>query len=347
MKWFKNRKWYVHYASAGEESVSDCDVHVTIPFTRSPLSFRNISAYFKLKKLIDREKYDIIHAHTPTGGAIARLAARRARKNGTRVMYTAHGFHFYKSAPLLNWLIYYPIEKSLSRLTDDLITINSEDYDIAHKKFHAKRVYKINGVGTDLKRFLPVSPTTKQALRETHNYSKDDFIIICVAELNKNKNQRFLLEALAQSSKTNWRLLLGGDGVLAKQYKQLVTEMRLTDQVEFLGYQRDLRQLYQLSDVIVSASIREGLGLGIIEGMACGIPAVCSNNRGHREIITNGKNGWLFDIADKDSFLTILDDLSRDKILAQEIAAQGLQRARDFSLKKSLATMQQIYTLKS
>jgi glycosyltransferase EpsD len=81
----------------------------------------------KLKNIIADNDYDIIHCHTPVGGALARIAARNYRKRGTKVIYTAHGFHFFEGSPVKNWILYYPLEKWLSRFTDVLITLNSEE----------------------------------------------------------------------------------------------------------------------------------------------------------------------------------------------------------------------------
>lgn len=345
MRWFKGQGWTVDYASAGEETVQDCDTHFTIPLARSPLSLRNLTAFFRLRRIIKKGNYAIIHAHTPTGGVITRLAARQARKHGTQVLYTAHGFHFFRGAPLLNWLVYYPIEKLCSYLTDDLITINTEDYALAQKKFHAERTHHIAGVGVDLARFHSVSPKQKQTLRQKHGYSPDDFILIYVAELNKNKNQPWLFHALQKSSNPHLRLLLVGHGDLASAYKQQVKDLGLSDRVDFLGYRQDVEELYQLSDVVVSASVREGLGLNLIEGMACGLPIICSDNRGHRDIVTNGRNGWRIDLADDQAFVDHVEQLANDRALCYEIGITNAAEAEMFSLPHAIKTMEAIYRL--
>ena len=163
-----------------------------VPFSRSPYSPSNIKAYFALKKIIDENSYDVIHCNTPMGAVITRLAALGARKRGTKVVYTAHGFHFYKGAPRINKILFYPVEKILSRCTDALITINSEDYNAAlDHNFKAKKIYHINGVGVDLSRFHSVSPDKKLALREQYGYSDDDFIMIYPADFCERKNQKY------------------------------------------------------------------------------------------------------------------------------------------------------------
>lgn len=142
---FKDLGWQVDVASHGDKELPFCDKHYEIPIKRSPANIENLKAYKELKKIIRENKYDIIHCHTPMGGMLARLAARSQRKYGTKVLYTAHGFHFYKGAPKINWLIYYPIELTMSYLTDCLITINDEDFEFSKRHLKAKKTEKVNG----------------------------------------------------------------------------------------------------------------------------------------------------------------------------------------------------------
>lgn len=136
MQWFKQQGWQVDYASAGEENVLDCDNQFTISIARSPFSFKNFAAFRQLKKMLEENQYQVLHCHTPMGGVIGRLAAQKLHKEGKiKVIYTAHGFHFYKGAPLINWLLYFPMEKYLARCTDVIVTINEEDYERARKSF--------------------------------------------------------------------------------------------------------------------------------------------------------------------------------------------------------------------
>lgn len=158
MRWFKEQGWRVDYASAGEEEVKDCDNQYTISIVRSPFSLKNFKAYRQLKKILSENHYDILHCHTPMGAVVARLAGKAFRKNGLKIIYTAHGFHFYKGAPILNWIMFYPVEKWFSKYTDVLVCINEEDYELAmRKKFKAKKIVKIDGVGVNLEKYNPLS----------------------------------------------------------------------------------------------------------------------------------------------------------------------------------------------
>lgn len=288
MRWFKDNGYEVHYASAGEIEVLGCDRHFKIPFERNPFRINNLRSIQQLKKIIDSESYDIIHTHTPMGGVVTRLAAIDARKKGTRVIYTAHGFHFYKGAPLLNWLAYYPIEKIMSKFTDTIITINKEDFELAKKKFKTDISY-VNGVGIDFKQFSPISDASKDKTKLRYGYSKDKIIISCIAEFTKNKNQEFLVKAFKELVKNhkNARLLLvgniGSDNNI-KRWKKIINENNLEDYVELLGYRNDVKEIVRLSDIIVLASAREGLPASLIEAVACGKPVVCTDIRGDRDI---------------------------------------------------------------
>lgn len=159
MRWCKEQGWIVDYASPADESVTECNHFYDIEMPRSPLKFfRILKSIKELKKILNENQYDILHCHTPVGSVVARLAAKSLRKKGKiKVIYTAHGFHFYKGAPLLNWILYYPVEKILSNWTDILILINEEDYELAVKKhFKAKNIVKIDGVGVNLEKFKPL-----------------------------------------------------------------------------------------------------------------------------------------------------------------------------------------------
>ena len=203
MRMLRKDDWEVHYASMGEEEILDADKSFIVSFTRNPFTISNIRAYKQLKQIIDRENYDIIHTHTPVGSVVTRLAARRARKRGTRVIYTAHGFHFFTGAPLLNWLIYYPVERLMARHTDTLITINCEDYKRAKRAFKTDVRY-VPGVGVDPERFKPrLTKKQRNDLRRSLGLKPDDFVMIYPAELNKNKNQTMLIAAMEKLTATN------------------------------------------------------------------------------------------------------------------------------------------------
>ncbi len=317
----------------------------TIPFSRSPLNKSNITAYKQLKKLVEEGNYDIVHTHTPNASAAVRLACRKLRKKkGLKVYYTAHGFHFYKGAPLLNWMIYYPIEKLCSRWTDVLITINEEDYERAKSNMHAKRTEIIPGVGVDLERFQNAE-VDRNAVRAELGIDADAKVLIYIAELNRNKNQTSLLDMMAELNKVRQDvvLLLVGAGAMKDRLIKKAERLGIAHKVIFTGFRKDISQLLKASDVCVPSSIREGFGLNIIEAMACGVPVVAYDNRGHRTIIKDGENGFIVPHgahrAMAEKILFLLDD----SILIREIAAQASNDALQYSTECSVAAMRLIY----
>ncbi len=252
-------------------------------------------------KVDEEEKFDIIHCHTPMGSVVTRLASKHARKAyGTRVIYTAHGFHFYKGAPKINWLFFYPVEKYLSKYTDDLITINNEDYELAIKKFKAKRTHYVPGVGVDPKKFdFELSQEERHELRKSLGIKDDDIVLIYVAELNKNKNQIMAIKAMEKLIVENskYKLLLVGKDSYNGEYQRLVQELKLENNVIFTGYRKDVPKLMKISDIAISTSLREGLPVNLIEATMCGLPIVATNCRGNRDI-----SKILVDIDNVDEF---------------------------------------------
>jgi len=296
LKLFKEKGYEVHVATNGDESIPYCDVKHVIPFERSPLKLNNLRAIVKLKKIIEKEKFEIIHCHTPMGSVVTRLASMKARKNGTRVIYTAHGFHFFKGASKVNWLIFYPIEKLLSRYTDVLITINQEDYDLAKEKFHAKQTELVYGVGVDSNKFnFEMPEEEKEKLRKQVGVGSKDFVMICIGELNDNKNQIMQIEAVRELVKNNKniKLLLAGDGDKKEFLQEKIKEYGLQDNVKLLGYRKDIPRLLKIANLALSTSKREGLPVNVIEALTVGIPVIGTNCRGTRDLIKENLNGYI------------------------------------------------------
>ena len=289
LKWFKEQGYEVHVATNGDEKIPYCDVKHKITFERSPLKINNIKAIFKLKKIIEKEKFQIIHTHTPMGSVVTRLAAKNARKKyKTRVIYTAHGFHFFKGAPLINWIVFYPIEKYLSKYTDCLITINEEDYNLAKAKFKAKKIELVNGVGVDENKFdFKMSDEEKHELRQNLGLKDNDFVIIYVAELSKRKNQGMLIKTvkkLIDEGKDNIKVILPGIDSRNGYYQEMTKKLEIEKNIKFLGYRKDIPKLLKISNLYVSTAKQEGLPVNIIEAMFSGLPIIATDCRGNRDV---------------------------------------------------------------
>ncbi|WML45828.1 glycosyltransferase family 4 protein [Neobacillus sp. PS3-40] len=348
LKWFKEQGWEVHIVASGELELPFVDKKYTIPIQRSPFNKMNILAYKELKSIIDQNQYKIIHCHTPMGGVLTRLAARAARKTGTKVIYTAHGFHFCKGAPLLNWLLYYPIEKVLSRFTDCLITINQEDFNLAKKhRFKAEIIKHVHGVGVNTEIFKPVDENHRNMFRKSLGYAPNDFLMFYAAEFNKNKNQKLLIESLAliKDEIPNAKLLLAGEGPLLQECSDLARKLNLENMIDFLGYRNDIDELLKISDIAVASSLREGLPVNIMEAMSSGLPVVANDNRGHRELIENNINGWII-YNNSDILSEKIQVLEKNDELKRNLGAQGRNViVTKYSIQKILEEKRNIYRL--
>lgn len=326
--------------------LSDIDNVYEVPFSRSPYSFSNVKAYFALKKVIDNGNYDAVHCHTPMGAVVTRLAAKRMRKKGLKVIYTAHGFHFYNGASKKNWLLFYTVEKYLSKYTDVLITINEEDYNCASNgNFKAGKIYKIHGVGVDVDKFTPLATNEKAKLRKSFGFSENDFLIIYPADFCYRKNQAMLLKAFARVSKKypNARLLLCGLGTESDELKSLAGSLGAGSGVSFLGYRRDINELVGMSDVSVSSSRQEGLPVNIIEAMAMGNAVVATNVRGNNDLVKDGENGFLVESDNSEQMSQRLIQLIENRELLEKFGNKGYSEVKKYSVENVNRELKEIY----
>ena len=320
-----------------------CEIH-NVEFQRSPLKKDNYKAYMKIQKIIKKERYELIHTHTPIASFLVRLACKSFN---IEVLYTAHGFHFMKGAPLKNWLLYYPMEMLAARWTDGIITINEEDYYLAKKlklrKFDS--VYKVNGVGIDMNKYRPASNTEKHELRRKYGYKDDDFLLIYAAELNNNKHQDLLISAIniLKDRIPNLKLLLAGVGTLEGKYRNQVNNLRITQYVDFLGDCKDVQKLLRISDIGVSSSKREGLPVNVMEAMATGLPLVVTDCRGNRDLVHDGENGYVVGVDDLEGYAQVIEKLYKSKELRKEFGSKSLQLVKNYSLENVIKKMDEIY----
>lgn len=280
-------------------------IHVPIP--RKITDVKGISkSITQVKKMCDENHYNLLHCHSPIGSVVARLAARNARKRGTKVIYTAHGFHFYKGAPKKNWILFYPVEKICSRWTDVLITINKEDYAFAKKHMNAGRVEYIPGVGVDTKKFQ-LENFDKDRKRKELGILDDDFFILSVGELNQNKNQEVIVRAIAKLNNPKIHYFIAGKGDKADYLKELAKKLNVN--LHLLGYRTDIVELLNTADVYAFPSYREGLSVALMEAMSAGLPCVVSKIRGNVDLIEDGKGGYLCSPNDVEGFVFAINEL--------------------------------------
>ena len=346
MRWFKEQGWQVDNASPGIET-GNVDMQYDICIERTPFSLNNIKAIFQLKRIIEREKYNIIHVHTPMGSVIGRLASLSAKKKyQTKIIYTAHGFHFFSGAPLLNWLVYYPIEKLLAKYTDILVTINNEDYQRAiFSKLSHGAIYQIAGVGVDLSRFHPISELDILKKRAELGLKPDDFVALYTAQFIHRKNHSFLIESLPYvlENVPNFKLIFAGSGETLEDCKKLANVLGVEKSICFLGARSDIPQLCGMSDIHISASKQEGLAINNIEAMATGCPLIISNIRGHRDVCVHGRNGYLYNLDNPQDFCYYIVKIAQNKKLQSEIGANNIKDAYKFSVEREVNEMAKIY----
>ena len=343
VKDMRNDSWTVDALAAGVLENDKCmetfDCCYPIEWSRRPSDLSRMpAAYKRVQRIVLEQDYDIVHVHTPIASAVTRLALRNIKKEkNIKVIYTAHGFHFYKGAPLINWLVYYPIERFLSRYTDVLITINKEDYARA-QKFHAAKVEYVPGVGIDISKIQAVA-VNRKAKRLELGIPEEAFLFISVGELNKNKNHETAIRALSKFQTDEIYYVIAGEGPLHCHLQNLINELGVSGKVRLLGYRTDIIELLKISDCFIFPSLREGLPVALMEAMAAGLPVVCSKIRGNTDLIEDGVTGYLFENSNIDSLQSAIS-----KALADTLSTVMLfSKINHFSQEKVLSQMKRIY----
>lgn len=320
-----------------KNKLKDMDVNChQIDFARSVKHiWQNFKAYRQVLKLMLANRYAFIHCHSPIGGVCGRLAGR---KTHTKVIYTAHGFHFYKGAPLLNWIIYYPIENFLSRYTDVLITINKEDYAIAKNKMYAKKTKYIPGVGIDVEKIQNIKVDRNKKRKEL-GIPQDAIVLLSVGELSKRKNHEIVIKALAKLMDINIVYVICGKGPLKEYLTRLAEQLNVNKKVFFMGFRSDIIEICKASDVFIFPSLQEGLPVSLMEAVTCNLPIICSNIRGNSDLVANYHDVYLISPYDIDG---IVDSLHY--ILTEGTHAyRQEQNISDIDIRNVMKLMQQIY----
>jgi glycosyltransferase involved in cell wall biosynthesis len=316
-------------------------------------------AYKQLKNEVEKNQYQIVHTQSPIGGVICRLACRKARKlYGTKVIYAAHGFHFFKGAPLKNRLIFYNVEKYCSKFTDLLITINKEDYDNA-KKFKAKQVAYIPGAGVDTHKFV-ASDDARTKVRRELGIDDDTIVLLSVGELIHRKNHAEVLRALKimkdngtlltpdsderVQPKYKIKYLIAGRGKIQNELEETIKHLGLQDYVQLLGFRRDVADVFAASDIYVFPSHQEGLPVALMEAMSVGMPVVCSRIRGNTDLISDGEGGYLFDSRNAKSLVAALNKaLVDNETKRAQMGEINVETMREFDKEKVNEVMKQLY----
>lgn len=346
IKMLKENGYFVDVACSGIDKVPYCDNQFKMCYKRNPVTIKTILGIFQLHNILKKENYDILHCNTPTGGVVARCAVMGLKKKPF-LIYAAHGFHFYKGASIKNWIIYFPVEWLLSYKTDLLLVINNEDLKNAKKyKMGMKSIKLIPGMGVDQKRFEgKVDDYVKNQYIKQLELPQNEPVFIYVAEIIENKNQKVLVDALnsVRNKIGKGILLLVGPEHDGGKLKEYVKNKELSRWVKFTGWRSDIKELFAISDICVASSIREGLGLNIVEAQMAGVPVIASDNRGHREIIKDGYNGFLVEHDNEMQFADKMIELVNNSVLREKLIYNGKITSVKYSLNNSVNSIKNIY----
>ena len=302
--------------------------------SRSPIKLNNIEAAGELKKIIKQKKFDTVFCHEPVGGVLGRIVGHKYK---CKVIYMVHGFHFFTNAPLINWMIFYNVEKILAKFTDLLITINDEDYRRACK-FKTRRAIKVNGVGIDTKKFTS-NIATNVELRNEYNIPKEAYVLLSVGELSTRKNHITIIKALKKLNNKNIFYFIAGDGEKKGVLFRLIKKLGLEKNVIMLGYRTDISRLCNFADIFIMPSLQEGLSVALMEAMGCEKPVIASKIRGNVDLIVEGSGGYLSPCMDVDSYANSIEKLVDSKELREKFGKFNKEYIEKFdvnSIKKEL-----------
>lgn len=313
-----------------------------IDFTRSPYSKQTITAYKQLESLMNQIQFDVVHCHTPMGSFLARLVGHKL--NVPQIIYTAHGFHFYKGAPVINNLIYRTVEKYMARYTDAILTINEEDYQNAlkFKLRNGGRIYKIAGAGIDTKLFMDNSDSGK-SIRKELGFSDDDYVVLSVGELNVNKNQEVIIRAISELKEQRIKYIVCGEGNNKDYLKKLVYDLNLEKQVYLLGFRKDIPDVCHAADLYVFPSHREGLPVAMMEAMASGLPVLASNVRGNIDLIHDGVNGYLIPPDNYEQWAKKISYLFKNCSIGKEMGQRNVEMIQKYDRSAVRSQLFEIY----
>ncbi|HHR6405700.1 TPA: glycosyltransferase family 4 protein [Providencia alcalifaciens] len=312
---------------------------------------RNISPYFdivsliKLIKIIKKEKFDIVHTHSSKTGVLGRLAAFYSKT--PLIIHTVHGFSFPSAKNKLQLFIYYIMEKLGTVCGDALICLHDEDKRIAVNKLKLSpdKIHMLPN-GVDINKFKPLSSIQKEEIRESIGLKNSDTIIGMTGRLWEQKNPLFLFDNLVDIllSNKNIKLVFMGDGELSNSLKERINTHKLSSQVFLLGWCNNTEEILNALDIFVLPSKWEGMPLAILEAQSTGLPCVVSNINGNKILVTNFKDGFLFDLDDIESFHDSITRLLYDRDLRENLGDYARNKiVSSYSINERIKKIDLIY----
>lgn len=348
---YRRRGWRVEAASNGVTGVARCveafDAVHDIGWTRSPSDPVNLTqAPARLRQIVREGGFDIVHAHDPIAAFVTRFALRGMRAAGVRVVYTAHGFHFYEGAPPVQATVFREVERLASRWTDRLIVINHEDLASAGAFPVARRggLRYMPGIGVDMRRYDPaaVDDGAVAAVRDELSLAPGQPLFLMIAEFNPGKRHRDAVAALANAASDDAVLAFAGVGPLMDEVAAQARSLGVQDRVRFLGYRDDIPVLLRASTAMLLPSEREGLPRSIMEAAALERPVVATRIRGVTELVTP-ETGFLVEVGDVPALSRALDRLASDPEGARAMGAAGRRAMAAFDLARVLELHDELY----
>ncbi len=340
IKMFIKKGWIVDVVTNGDEKVPFASNEYSVSIKRSPFSVSNVFAIIQMIRLMKKNKYDLVMCHTPMGGVVTRIAAYIT--NTKPVIYMAHGFHFYKGAPFINAFLFKNIEKILAHCTDCLITINKEDYEAA-KKFKLRKngkVYLLYGIGADLDR-IKITNIDVLSKKQELGIPENAFVVLNVGELINRKNQNSAIKAIGKCKNKNIVLVICGRGKNEFRLRKLTKDLNLEQRIIFCGFRKDVNEIMKAADVFLFPSFQEGLPVSVIEAMASGLPVICSDIRGNRDLI-NENGGYLVNPLDINKMSYYIDFLYQNPNLRKLFGEYNKKESEKYDLKKIILDMESI-----
>ena len=300
---------------------------------RNPFSLKNRKGLRELKKIINGKHYDLIWTNEPVVGVMTRLAARKARKHGTKVLYMAHGYHFFKGAPKKNWF-FYPVEKVMSSMCDAICLICWEDFEFTKKHMPSKKIYHIDGIGLDVKKYSDVV-IDREKKRSELGIGPEDTFVLSVGELQSRKNHEPVIRAIGAIKDPHIKYMICGRGELESHLRDVAKEVGMEDRLLLPGHVYDIPEILKAADIFAHPSQREGLGIAALEAMASGLPLVTSNVQGLKDYVINGKTGFVTEPNDIDGYRRAIADLMNNPELRQSIRKNNVEYAKKYDVSNS------------
>lgn len=346
LKYFKEQGWQVHVVVGDYKEIPFVDYIHVITLKKSVLSVKNFKSIIKLCYILNEEKFEIISTHTALAAFVTRVAKLFARKQSARCINTSHGYLFYKDRNKLVAGIYFLVEYMLALITDDIITMNQSDYDVSKKFFRCKgSVYLIPGMGLKLKNIKLLEGEEKRRKRMELGIDPDKIVLTYIGEFTTRKNQGFLIDKMSElvSVYPDIQLILIGDGIKFTECKRNADTLSGMNKILFTGHIKDVYEYLTITDISVSSSKSEGLPFNIMEAMACGIPVIASKVKGHTDLIREGKNGYLFELDNKDEIIIKIEKLIKDEALRKKIGLTNVNDIQQYALENVFDKIIEIY----